>query len=289
MERDIIDRIEQLGERHETSVGGSRIVWRRFGSGPDLVLLHGGHGSWLHWIRNVKALSAERTLWLPDMPGFGDSDSISDEGSDTERMQRFVDVLAQSMLSVRSCTQPVDVAAFSFGALSAAMMASHGLVNRLALLGPVGHGGRKPPRAPLATGWSRKGPAERETALRHNLTTLMLDPANLDELAIEIYRRQCNSARFKVKTVVRTAGLLDLLSGFTGPLMIIWGEHDVTGIPTEVGPSIESSRPNTAWQVIKNSGHWVQYEQADAVSSLLKQWFREPPQHCDAISLEARV
>jgi len=26
---------------------------RRSGSGPDVVLFHGGMGSWKHWIRNI--------------------------------------------------------------------------------------------------------------------------------------------------------------------------------------------------------------------------------------------
>lgn len=282
MTLDSIDRIEQLGERLETSVGGCRIVWRRFGSGPDLVLLHGGHGSWLHWLRNIEALSSSRTLWLPDMPGFGDSDAISNEGSDAERLQRFVDAVIVSMQLVRTCPQPVDMVAFSFGALVAAPMASRGLVRRLALLGPVGHGGRKPPRAPLVAGWNQKGPAERDAALRHNLTTLMLDPSNLDELAMALYERQCKAARFKVKTLVRTTALWEMLSGFTGPLMVVWGEHDVTGVPAEVGPDIEARRANTTWQVIKDSGHWVQYERAHAVSALLASWFEDSLGGCQA-------
>lgn len=276
MNLDMIDRIEQLGERLETSVGGCRIVWRRFGSGPDLVMLHGGHGSWLHWIRNIETLSASRTLWLPDMPGFGDSDPISDEGSDAERMQRLVDAVTTSMHRVRPRDQPVDMVAFSFGALVAAPMASRGHVRRLALLGPVGHGGRKPPRAPLAAGWARKSPAEREAALRHNLTTLMLHPNNLDELAVTLYERQCSETRFKVKTLVRTTALWESLLGFIGPMLVIWGEHDVTGVPAEVGPDIEARRASTSWQVIKDAGHWVQYERAPVVTSMLEKWFDEP-------------
>ncbi len=273
MSLDFIDRIEQQGTRVETDVGGCHIVWRRFGSGPDLVLLHGGHGSWLHWLRNIESLATRRTLWLPDMPGFGDSDAVSEEGSDGERLQRLVDVLIESMKQARTCLQPVDVAAFSFGALVAAHVASRGLVRRLALLGPVGHGGRKPLRAPLTAGWNRKEQAEREAALRHNLTTLMLDPLNLDDLAVEVYERQCNAARFKVKTLVRTAALLEMMSGFTGPLFLLWGEHDVTGVAAEVGPALQSQRANTTWHVIPHSGHWVQYERAAAVSSLLNDWF----------------
>ena len=32
-----------------------RMAVRRSGAGPDLVLFHGGMGSWKHWIRNIDA------------------------------------------------------------------------------------------------------------------------------------------------------------------------------------------------------------------------------------------
>ena len=38
-----------------------------------LVLLHGGSGSWTHWVKNVLHLSQTRDVWGLDLPGFGDS------------------------------------------------------------------------------------------------------------------------------------------------------------------------------------------------------------------------
>ncbi len=190
-------------------------------------------------------------------------------------MERLVDAVTESMKVVRASKEAVDMAAFSFGALVAAPIAARGLVRRLAMLGPAGHGGRKPPRAPLAAGWRRLGPEERLAALRHNLATLMVAPVNLDELAVTVYERQCAAARFRVKSVVRSAALWDALTDYAGPLMVVWGEHDVTGIPSEAGPLIASKRANTTWQVILDSGHWVQYERADAVTRLLKAWFQD--------------
>ncbi len=51
------------------------MVWRSWGAGPPLVLLHGASGSWTHWIRNVLPLAARFRVLAPDMPGFGDSDA----------------------------------------------------------------------------------------------------------------------------------------------------------------------------------------------------------------------
>ena len=61
-------------ERHDVPVTGGHVTWRRFGNagGTPLVLLHGGHGRWGHWARNIRPLTARYTLWVPDLPGYGE-------------------------------------------------------------------------------------------------------------------------------------------------------------------------------------------------------------------------
>ena len=268
-----IARLEGLGTRLETCVGGRRVVWRRFGSGPDLLLLHGGHGNWLHWVRNIEQLSLTRTLWVPDMPGFGDSDTIDSGGSEAERMQLLVDALVQSMIALRGFSVPVDAIAFSFGAFVATRVAQGGLVRRLGLVAPAGHSGRRPPRSPLAK-WRGDGALpDRQAALRYNLATLMLhDPATIDELAMSIYEAQCDAARFKVRYILRAGGLEADLIAFTGPLLLLWGEHDVTGFPQELAPQLAAGHMHAKWQIVQGAGHWVQYERPELVSSLLQDW-----------------
>lgn len=74
------------------------IRWRRWGGqGRPLVLLHGGHGSWLHWVRNIEALAERREVWVPDMPGYGDSAEVAGDSGEPGHQQRLVDVLAASI------------------------------------------------------------------------------------------------------------------------------------------------------------------------------------------------
>jgi alpha-beta hydrolase superfamily lysophospholipase len=63
------------GQRCELPGG---MIWHAWGpdNAPTFVLLHGGSGSWTHWIRNIEPLVAEgyRVLAV-DLPGFGDSEA----------------------------------------------------------------------------------------------------------------------------------------------------------------------------------------------------------------------
>ena len=70
---EFIAEIERAGTRRATPAGQGEIVWRVFGRGEPLVLLHGGTGSWLHWVRNIEVLSADFMLLVPDIPGSGES------------------------------------------------------------------------------------------------------------------------------------------------------------------------------------------------------------------------
>ena len=52
--------------------GDGTMVWRRWGpthptSANSLVLLHGGSGSWRHWIRNIEALAVDRAVWASEL------------------------------------------------------------------------------------------------------------------------------------------------------------------------------------------------------------------------------
>ncbi len=69
----LVEGIAAEAERVETPCGDGTMVWRSWGSGAPLVLLHGGYGSWTHWIRNVLPLSRHFTVIAPDLPGLGES------------------------------------------------------------------------------------------------------------------------------------------------------------------------------------------------------------------------
>ena len=56
-----------------TPCGDGNLVWRRWGKGKGapVVLVHGGSGSWTHWIKNITGLAERGEVWAGDLPGLG--------------------------------------------------------------------------------------------------------------------------------------------------------------------------------------------------------------------------
>lgn len=268
-----IEALESACERITQPVLGQHLVWRRVGSGPPLVLLHGGHGSWLHWARVIPELSSSFSLWMPDMPGYGDSTLTPTHGLDD-----LVAQLRQGLDALLGAHTPIFVAGFSFGGLvSARLAAQRDRVQRLGLIGPAGHGGpRRQTVSPMP--WRELDPdadpvgwAER---MRHNLLAQMLhSEAAVDGLAMEIQWRGCLNTRFRSKPFSRSAALAAELSRYPGEALTVWGEHDVTGTPQDMVVDLVPAAARRQWLIVGGAGHWLMHECPAVTASLLKSGF----------------
>jgi pimeloyl-ACP methyl ester carboxylesterase len=265
----MIEHLNRIGTRHVVEHEGRRVCWREFGTGAPLVLLHGGHGSWLHWARNIEALCAGHRVLVPDMPGYGESDALPlDRG-----FAGLVDTLAGSIDQLLGADTAFDLAGFSFGGVVAGRVALQRKgVRKLALLGAVGHGRQRRQTAALLN-WHDTGDENAMLAtLQHNLGILMLH-GPIDPLALEIHRHSCVHARFHSKRTSFSPILTETLGQLEMPILALWGEHDSTGDPAEVGPIWHGGRAERAHGIVRGSGHWVQYEAAGEVNRRLLDWF----------------
>ena len=281
-----IAAIAARAQVHRVTAHHKTLVWRAFpadvaageAAKPALVLLHGGHGNWLHWLRNIDALRQTHNLWLADMPGFGDSDDVIELGDFGE----LVDALEDSLTQLIAPTTPIDLAGFSFGALAATHLAAQVSAQaspalklcKLALLGPAGHGGPRRMESEMVN-WRR---ARSEEQLRemhaHNLGVLMLHhPTNIDALALEIHREACLATRFYSKAFSRAATLVEQLDAVTLPTLLLWGEHDTTGEPENLAAQLCAGHPHRSSHIVRDAGHWVQFEAANEVNRALGEWF----------------
>lgn len=267
--RALVERLERRAERVDLPFEGAQIRWHRIGSGRPLVLVHGGNGSWLHWVRNIDALSASHELWLPDLPGCGDSEPIAPP----ESLERLVMALRHGIDTLIGGEREIDVAAFSFGSvLSSHLAVARGRVRRLALLGATGHG---QPRQPLGLqNWRNLPETAQDEAHRHNLATLMLhDRGAVDGLALAIHRAASRRTQLRSKQLSHTSATRDALDRLAIPVLLAWGEHDPTAGSPDTARLLGAGHANREWLVIPAAGHWLQYERADEINALLARWF----------------
>lgn len=264
-----IRHLERICHSHSIRHQTGFIRWRELGVGPPLVLFHGGHGSWLHWAKTIEALSTSHRVLVPDLPGYGDSDSLDSDAN----FPMLVEAITTSIETLLGADTTFDLAGFSFGGVIAGCLAQkHKRIRKLALLGAVGHGTRRRQAGSMLS-WRD---AESEHALlarmRHNLSVLMLHgPA--DPMALEIHRRSCIRARFRSKNTSLSTTLTNALERLEMPILMLWGEHDPTCDPYAVGAMWQAGRAERAHVIIAGAGHWVQYEAADEVNQRLRDWF----------------
>lgn len=272
----LIAALERTGDLHRVAVDGAEVAWRRFGRGAPLVLVHGGHGSWLHWTRNIPALAQHFTVWVPDLPGYGASSPAQPAGD----LAALVQATAASLDHLVGATSPVRIAAFSFGGLVATQLAAlRPGVRQLALLGTAGHGTPRRPRGKLLD-WKEAARADDADALanvmRHNLGVHMLQAQGdaIDPLALHIHTVSCLATRFRSRHLSLAARIGPLLDTLPARLWLGWGADDVTADPPLARATLAIAHPDRVARIIDNAGHWVQYEQAETLNHLLLDWLQ---------------
>jgi pimeloyl-ACP methyl ester carboxylesterase len=254
------------------------MVWHEWGhesldkGASTLVLLHGGSGSWTHWIRSVAPLVADGFHVLAvDLPGFGDS-ALPENGGDVDAL---IEPLHAAWQMLRA-SDNVSFIGFSFGGMTAALwLAAYPQdAKNLILVGSPGFGIKSPHRVPLK-GW-RHLPTEdmQIEAHRHNLLGLMLhEERNLDELAMTVHRLNVARDRMPRRRLSGTPIVADALPHIACPVHVIYGEWDALykGCMSEVEKIIKKVTPHLAsWQLVSGSGHWVQFEAPEAFQLALK-------------------
>lgn len=279
--RAAIERIDALATHHDPVHDGVRVRWRRFGRGddtrPPIVLLHGGHGSWLHWLRNVEALSAEHTLWLPDLPGFGESDAPMRPGEGEDPLGPLLRALGGTLDLLIGAGSPIVLGGFSFGGLVAARFAvQRGAIDRLMLIGSGGHATLRRLNVEMINWRAAATRAEERDALQHNLGALMLHDKGADPLAFAVHDISCHGTRLRSKEVSLAGGLRAALDALACPQLLAWGEYDVTADPRPLVARLTEGRSNRIGLVVDDAGHWAQYERAEEVNRALLRFLDAP-------------
>lgn len=263
---DLPGRLLAKARRLATPCGGGDLVWHTWGEPSPgrvpVVLLHGGSGSWTHWIRNIEPLVAlGHHLIVPDLPGFGDSQALPGS-SDADAIVVPLEAGLAQLLGDAPCR----VVGFSFGGLTAGLwLAQHpARATRLVLVGAPAMG-VVPQRQFELKGWRHlpEGEARRDIH-RHNLAALMLhDPALIEGLALRLHEENVARDRMPRRRLAHTDALARALPAIACPVHAIYGERDALykSWITDLEAAYRRVTPDLrGFALIEGAGHWVQFE-----------------------------
>jgi 2-hydroxy-6-oxonona-2,4-dienedioate hydrolase/4,5:9,10-diseco-3-hydroxy-5,9,17-trioxoandrosta-1(10),2-diene-4-oate hydrolase len=282
-----------VGAGRTVGVGEREIFFEEVGSGPAVVLLHGGGpgaSGLSNYSRNVEALARRFRVIVPDMPGYGRSSKRVDASDPFGDLARAVGGLLDA-LGVSSA----HLIGNSYGGAAALRLAMDRpeKVNRLVLMGPGGVGTTRalptPGLTQLLNYYTGTGPSL-EKLVRFVREYLVYDGALIpDELIEARYEASLDPEVVANPPLRRPSGPLALrtlwrmdftrdsrLRRVTHPTLVIWGNDDKVNRPAG-GRMLADTMPNCDLYMAAETGHWVQWERAELFIGLATAFLEATP------------
>ncbi|MHA7662762.1 alpha/beta fold hydrolase [Mycolicibacterium sp. HS_4_1] len=279
-----------LTERNVT-VGGRKIFVAEAGSGPAVMLLHGGGpgaSGVSNYSRNIDALAQHHRVLVPDMPGYGRSSKGIDKsdpfGCLAGAMRGLLDELSIST---------AHLIGNSYGGAAALRLAldTPGRVGKLVLMGPGGigttrglptaglnsllgyYGGTGPSREKLAA-FIRNYLVYEGDSVPDELIDLRY-AASIDPEVVADPPLSRPSGPFALRTLWRMDLTRDSrLASLQTPTLILWGRDDKVNRPSG-GPMLQNIMPNAELVMTSRTGHWMQWERADLFNQLVDEFLSD--------------
>lgn len=260
---------------------GMRTRCLEAGSGEPLILLHGSGGHAEAFARNVMPLSEHFHVCAIDMAGHGFTDA--------HRTLPGLDGIADHLLRLMDALgiQRTHLGGESLGGAAAAKIALEHpeRVNKIVYITGAGLVmGEEADRlaAPGREAFQRLSAAAtanptRQT-IRDRLAWLFVDPEKsitdeLVEVRYRIYTRRAaeNAAAGGAQPATGGVGVSltpERLRQIKAPFFFLWTDHNPS-TPWQVAEMAHKQMPGSRFHVIKNAGHWPQYEQPEEFNRLV--------------------
>ncbi|MCV7078667.1 alpha/beta fold hydrolase [Mycobacterium szulgai] len=269
-------------------VAGKPIFIAETGSGPAVVMLHGGGpgaSGVSNFSRNIDALAQQFRVIVPDMPGYGRSAKGVDRqdpfGYLADKIRGLLDELG---------IETAHLVGNSYGGAAALRLAldTPDRVDKLVLMGPGGIGTtRGAPTAglkSLLSYYGGAGPSRQklESFIRNYLVyegasvpDELIDlryTASIDPEVIANPPLQRPSGVSALRTLWRMDFTRDKrLKDLQTPTLVLWGRDDKVNRPAG-GPVLLNSMPNAQLVMTADTGHWMQWERAELFNWLVAEF-----------------
>lgn len=259
-------------------INGLDVAYRRTGSGPPIVFVHGGVEDGRTWMPQIEALQDEFTVVAWDEPGAGQSDDLPAEGF---TLADYAACLAGVVHSVG--LGRAHIVGLSWGSTVAIELYRRHpeLVATLTLTGAY-------------AGWKGSLPAD-ELAARVAALHRMLDapPEDFDpappgsfagqppaQFVSLLRAMEADVRRDSMRTVLSIMAETDLnavLPTISVPTLLLWGELDARS-PLRIAYHFEQAIPNAQLVVIPECGHVTNLDRPAEFNRLLRDFCgRHPP------------
>ena len=253
-------------------VGARQIHYECVGSGPPLLLLHGGGpgaSGASNYVRNIEALSADFRVIVPDLPGYGRSTK------GVSRSDPFGDH-AGAMFGLMDALK-IDRAHLVGNSLGGACALRMTLdqperVGGVVLMGPGGVDTTRSLPTPGLRALLSYYDGPSLSRLKAFITQyLVYDASDVsDALLQERYEASVDPEVVASPPLLRPKGfkLRDIdftrdprLARITTPILVLWGRDDKVNRPSG-GASLIKRIASADLHLFARTGHWVQWERA---------------------------
>ncbi len=256
-----------------TTVHGINIHYLDEGSGPPLLLLHGGGpaaSGGAHYVKNIGPLSQRFRVIAPDFPNFGASERVAVSESNTVINARTADGLLDA-LGIASA----NVMGYSMGGSASMKLAAEypARVQRVVLLGggsslpsPLGV---LPPEGARAMQEFGRNPTRENFERSQRL--FVYDPACIDSALMDALwaaEQQADPVPPPAAPPPRD-DLFPDLAKIKAETLIVRGRDDRLA-PLDQGLVALAGIANARLHVFSRCGHWIQYEKAEELHRLLE-------------------
>jgi pimeloyl-ACP methyl ester carboxylesterase len=269
---DMSTAVEGTFTEEFVETAGVRVQLRTGGSGEPLLVLHGELGI-PGWLRVYAELAEHFTVYVPSLPGFGQS-ARPDWIVSVRDLAAWVTWFARDL----PLPHPMSVIGVSMGGWVAAEIATvnGSIFEKMVLVAPAGV---KPEEGEIWDYFANSGRQAIEQAFY--APELSAEYAQYygktwtpeEEEQVEINREM--AARLLWKPYMRSHTLPGLLGGIATPTLLVWGREDKI-IPLKACQGYQRAIKGARAKILEKCGHMPEMEQPEAFVNVVLDFLTAP-------------